>query len=185
MKVVIVADIFGLCESSDNLIKYLSLHTIEAKVVEPYQGARHSFLNEQEAYGVFVEKCGHDRYLSLVSKSILVERPDLIIGFSAGASAVWRASNYVGLDHMEAICFYPTQIRNHLDINPKISTKVIFPCAEKSFDVESISNHISVYEGVSTEITPFQHGFMNRCSSAYDLAGERYGFQLIEKYLMT
>ncbi|PSU26049.1 hypothetical protein C9I99_26860 [Photobacterium lutimaris] len=180
MKIVIVTDIFGLCESIDNLIKHLAHYMINPVVIEPYQGMRYNFLSEQDAYEAFIEQCGHDKYFSFVSKSLSIEKPELIIGFSAGASAVWRASNLDNLDCRGAICFYPAQIRNHLDIKPKIPLKVVFPCTERAFDVLDISNRVSSYENVNTDITLFQHGFMNNRSAAYDLSGEMYGLKLIE-----
>lgn len=184
MKIVIVTDIFGLCESVDNLINHLSQRMINPVVIEPYQGTRYNFINEQDAYEAFIEQCGHDKYFSLVSNSLSLEKPELIIGFSAGASAVWRASNLENLGCKGAMCFYPTQIRNHLDIKPKIPLNVIFPRTEKAFDVLDISNKISSYKNVNTEITPFQHGFMNKCSTGYNLSGEIYGLKFIEMNML-
>ncbi|MDD1793966.1 dienelactone hydrolase family protein [Enterovibrio sp. ZSDZ42] len=185
MKVVLVTDIFGLCESIDCLSNHLTHLDVDLEVIDPYEGMRHSFINEQDAYDAFVKQCGHDKYLSLVSESISVVKPELIIGFSAGASAVWRVSSLDSGDCRQAICFYPTQIRNHLDIKPQIPTKVVFPCTERAFNVENVSKHISTYELVNTEITSFQHGFMNKCSAAYDLAGEAYGLKLIEVHITS
>ncbi|MCE9685040.1 dienelactone hydrolase family protein [Shewanella sp. AS16] len=184
MRVVIVTDIFGLCESTDDLIKYLAQRVTDVVIVEPYKGERHDFQKEQEAYNTFIKECGHDKYLALVLKSLSEVNPELLIGFSAGASAVWRASGLDNVECKKTICFYPAQIRSHLDIIPKISTSVIFPHKENTFDVISLSKHISACTKVDSEITPYEHGFMNRCSKAYDPVGEEYGFKCIENHLV-
>ncbi len=179
MKIVIVTDIFGLCKSTDNLKKNLASHRIESMVVDPYQGVRNNFLNERQAYSAFINQCGHDEYYSLVAEIVSVETPDFLIGFSAGASAIWRVS---GLDNSTLkgmVCFYPTQIRHHLNVTPKIPVKIVFPSEEETFDVHSINQQLSTYRNVATEITQFRHGFMNTRSAGYALSGENHGTNII------
>ena len=93
MKVVIVTDIFGLCASTDNLVSFLSDLSAKVTVIDPYQGERHFFTNEAEAYRTFTRKCGHDDYLAIAKASLSKVEPKLVIGLSAGASVVWRMSN--------------------------------------------------------------------------------------------
>ncbi len=183
MSIIITTDIFGLCESTDKLALFLSKFSSKVELIDPYQGIRQNFKNEQQAYQAYIKNCGHDKYFELLTDSIKTIKPDLLIGFSAGASAVWRATALEGNSCKKAVCFYPSQIRNHLNIKPKISTHVIFPHKETSFDVNSISNAISDNKKVNCKITTFEHGFMNKLSGAYNTKAEEFGFNIIEDSL--
>lgn len=61
------------------------------------------------------------------------------------------------------VCFYPSQIRNNLNIESKIDTKIIFAKKEDSFDTQKMKEILSIKENVNirVEISDFEHGFMN------------------------
>ncbi|PSX06434.1 dienelactone hydrolase family protein [Photobacterium angustum] len=179
MKVIIVTDIFGLCETTDKMASFIAQHTDSVKIVDPYQGVRCEFSSEKAAYEQFIKDCGHDDYLSLVRESVLKDKPDVLIGFSAGANAAWRISELVAFDCKSILCFYPSQIRNHVDIEPKVPTAVIFPKKEASFDVLTMNTALLNRINVTTQIMPYKHGFMNCLSDAYDKQGETMGFEYI------
>ena len=183
MSILVVTDIFGLCRSTDKLFSYLKTYSSDVFIIEPYQGERYSFENENDAYKAFINKCGHDNYLDLTKESIARLKPKYIIGFSAGASAVWRLSGLENTDCEGMLGFYPTHIRNHLDITPKISMNLIFPFSEESFDVKRVSDHVSLSQNVTSELTSYNHGFMNQNSKAYSAKAYRYGINAIEKRL--
>ncbi|MEE9445337.1 MAG: dienelactone hydrolase family protein [Cocleimonas sp.] len=183
MKVVIVTDIYGLCASTDNLISFLKRDVSEVVVIDPYQGKRYSFESEKEAYNVFVKKCGHEAYLRKAKELVTTIKPKLIIGFSAGANIAWRMSDCESVLCKQMLCFYPTQIRNHLDIKPNVLTEVIFPQAEESFDVNGLSEKIQLLPNVTTQVSIYQHGFMNLTSKTYSEKANKFGLDEIEKYL--
>ncbi|MGF1689367.1 hypothetical protein L4C36_22350 [Photobacterium japonica] len=182
--IVIVTDIFGLCQSTDSLVSFLSPRTESVSIIEPYRGVRHSFKNEKAAYSAFVEKCGHDNYFDLVKSVVSDTNPDLLIGFSAGASVLWRLAAEKSLCCRPTILgFYPSRIREHLDVIPRHRIEIIFPIKEESFDVVSVRERVEKHENVNTEITPYDHGFMNASSLAYDEGGESFGLARINRYL--
>lgn len=174
MGVMIVTDIFGLSESSDELVLFLNRFVSDVCVVEPYAGIRHDFKNEHEAYDKFVEKCGHENYFSLLKQRILETDPKFIVGFSAGANAVWRLSDLAIGSCEKLFCFYPSQIFNHLYVMPKTLIEVIFPKEEASFDVNGINKEILLKPNTHSQVTSYGHGFMNKSSKAYDLEGTRF-----------
>nr|WP_308196639.1 dienelactone hydrolase family protein [Shewanella insulae] len=178
-----VTDIFGLCQSTDNLLSFLSAYTGSVNIVEPYGGVRHSFKDEKEAYSAFVENCGHDKYLNLAKQLICATNPDKLIGFSAGASVLWRFAAEESISGPAMLGFYPSQIRHHLDLIPKHELEIIFPRKEDSFDVASVCECIEKHANVTAKIVPYDHGFMNSSSKAYDQNGESYGLSRIDRFL--
>ncbi|MGF1683484.1 dienelactone hydrolase family protein [Photobacterium minamisatsumaniensis] len=185
MTVVIITDIFGLCDSTDNLSSFLSHYVNDVVIVEPYQGVRHNFKNEQEAYRAFVNKCGHENYFVHALDYVLRLKPELIIGFSAGASAAWKISGIQNTGCKKLFCFYPTQIRNHLDVIPQNKVEVIFPKTENTFNVSELHDILECYLNVESQITVYEHGFMNESSGAYNIHAEKFGLERIEKYLIN
>jgi len=179
MNVVLITDIFGFCESLDELILILKRQSIAVTVIDPYQRVRHSFGSEKEAYGMFVEKCGHDVYFSRAQSILSKVKPSVLIGFSAGANVVWRLSSREGIYTQRALCFYPTQIRHYQDLQPTMQMHVIFPHDEHTFDVDILSKKIKEYPNVKTEITIWEHGFMNKRDAAYTEEAQRWGLNVI------
>lgn len=178
-----MTDIFGLNESTDFLLSALSRRPASVSIIDPYKGVRHSFKHEKEAYETFVENCGHENYFNLVKQHISVVCPEGLIGFSAGASVLWRLAAEEGVSCQKMLGFYPSRIRHYLDLKPRNDIQIIFPIKEASFDVVAACKRIEEYQDVSAEIAPYDHGFMNTASPAYDMEGEGYGLAGIEKYL--
>ena len=183
MDVVIVTDIFGVCESTDKLIAALKSAAYKLHLVDPYDGERYAFKNENEAYSAFIEHCSHEKYLSLTQNAIEQINPAMVIGFSAGANAVWRLCDLPVAMDKKLICFYPTRIHQYLALEVKAFVDVIFPLQEASFDVREIAQVIDCKENVSQQIMPFNHGFMNDRSQAFNKEAEKLGFELIQYML--
>ncbi|GIU50374.1 dienelactone hydrolase [Shewanella sairae] len=185
MRVLLVSDIFGLCESTDLLISALTAQGHSLEIVEPYNKQRHDFVDETGAYDAFVEHCGHDDYLALTTAALVAFKPDVVIGFSAGANALWRASTLKQSNGLQFICFYPTRIHRFLDHEVNSTTEVIFPAFESAFDVAEIDKAIATKENVTTQVTPYQHGFMNSRSKAYSDMAQAYGLDLLKTRLLA
>lgn len=185
MRVLLVSDIFGLCESTDLLISALTAQGHSIDIVEPYTNQRHDFVDETSAYNAFIEHCGHDGYLALTTAALVAFKPDAVIGFSAGANALWRASALKQSNELQFICFYPTRIHRFLDHEVNCATEVIFPAFESAFDVAEIDKVIATKENVTTKLTPYQHGFMNSRSKAYSDMAQAYGLELIKMRLQS
>lgn len=123
MKIILVADIFGLTPALDDLRASLvnELDNVDkggaVNIVDPYNGEFIPFKNENSAYRYFTEHVGLTAFSHLlqahlttqleqlihsetfVTKAPLVQLPKqqpsqiLLIGFSIGASAIWHIAD--------------------------------------------------------------------------------------------
>ena len=86
-----------------------------------------------------------------------------IIAFSVGAAATWNVSDSPPNDYVrQAICFYGSRIRHHIDVQPKFAVSLVLPKSETHFCVEELANAVQDSSNVQIERTPYLHGFMNR-----------------------
>ncbi len=166
-KTFIVSDVFGLTDCLEEFSDYFP----ESIIVDPYDGQKHHFLNEEEAYGYFMQNCGIEGYTDVLLSAIGSDGcGSRIIAFSAGASAAWNISDKF-TDIAEIVCFYGSRIRDNADIKPLCPVKLIFPAYEKSFDVSALSEKLKRRINVTVERIVYLHGFMNRLSVNFDETG--------------
>ena len=178
---LIVTDIFGATDAVKNLSRRLKLQGNTVSIIDPYQGKKHPKGQEADIYEHFLNECGHEQYLTHVKRRLTAvltptNQDVFMIGFSAGASAAWRA-----LDRTRALFktdensqlikhftgFYPTQIRHYLGLSSICKSSFIFPKHENHFDVKDAIGHLSSGHHTRCLQTPFDHGFMNPDSKNY------------------
>jgi hypothetical protein len=194
--IIIVSDIFGLCSGLEQLVQDLAQagvnqtdadlpggSRLSITVIDPYQQQQQCFSDEQQAYAAYAGQCGHDNYASKVARAIL-QPADLAIGFSAGASALWRAlSTPAAANVRQAMLFYPGQIHQHLKLTPDIPASIIFGASEPHFNVDSMLQLLSQKPSVNACKTAYQHGFMNLPSAAFNEAGYQHYLSVIKEKL--
>lgn len=185
MDILIISDIFGVCESTDKLFALLVNEGHKVHLIDPYHGARQTFNNENEAYSNFIEYCGHEAYLTLGHQALMKYQPELVIGFSAGANVVWRLCEFDQANNKNFICFYPTRIHKYLALEPTAFVKVVFPANEMSFDVAELIQVIDSKDNVESVATSFAHGFMNSRSTAFEKIAEGFGFEFIGNTIIS
>lgn len=170
MKTIIVSDIFGRTPHLEELAKSLSS---DCTILDPYSGQLLEFESESEAYGHYSTVCGLNTYTDLVQDALLeCEENAIVIGFSAGASAVWNVLESHGAQIIgKAICFYGSRIRDRIDLKPVCETLLVFPEKEKHFSVSALSRFLARTPGVQCIDTEFHHGFMNKLSGNFDETG--------------
>lgn len=170
---LIVTDIFGCCSGSTRLQQDLARANIVVHIADPYQGKPQQFADEDTAYAAYRAECGHDDYAAVVTE-ILYNSPqpfDLAIGFSAGATALWRALTKVENKQLrQAMLYYPGQIHQHLALTPLVPTEVIFGHSEPHFAVDDICRQLH-QKGITAISTLYAHGFVNPVSKAFDESG--------------
>lgn len=169
MSLILVSDVFGMTPALAQLSEALNADCI----IDPYNGVNMDFSDEAQAYAYFIENVGLDAYLMLL-KDKLEAMPSgiVLIGFSVGASAIWRFSETVPKGLVKkAIFYYGSQIRNFIDITPNIKTELIFPQSEPHFDVAVLQSQLSERKNVTTRRVEYLHGFMNKHSDNYNQAG--------------
>lgn len=167
---LIVSDIFGRTEALDDLAGAFSAPT---EVFTPYGSKYMAFKDEPEAYAYFSRHVTLEGYAeSLLSKIESIDSPINLIGFSVGASAIWRLSDHPKCRHVtRAYGFYGSQIRNMAHIFPEFPISLIFPESERHFSVAELMTQLSGRENVSLRQVPYLHGFMNPHSANFNEAG--------------
>lgn len=177
---VIVPDIFGKSEALHRLADNLPG---KKHILDPYEGKVVSFSDELEAYAVFIKQMGHDRYEQLLRYELEdINGPFQLLGFSAGATACWRA---VCGDKPSAarqiICIYGSQIRHHCHLRPTVPTTVLLPVRENTFDIKEHAEILGKIPRVSLKKTPYLHGFINELSPNFD----KHGYSETLSWLQT
>lgn len=167
MRRIIVSDIFGKTSALETLAGEL---TGEWEIFTPYGTQDHPFLTESEAYQFFVSNVGLESYANTLKAAISQHtRSCALLGFSIGASAIWRISGNKAVQNVSgALCFYGSQIRHHQRLSPGFPIQLIFPLHEPHFSVPGLISDLSDTENVSIHRAKYLHGFMNAHSSNFD-----------------
>jgi len=165
MPIILVADIFGKTPALIELSKALNA----AGIVDPYNGMEMGFTNEAAAYAYFVDNVGFSAYLSeLLKVTESLPSDCTLIGFSIGASVIWKLSENRSVNSVKrGICYYGSQIRNFTAVNPLFEVELIFPQSEPHFDVLAVQAELAKKPNVKTMQVPYLHGFMNFYSTNY------------------
>ena len=185
-RVLVLCDIFGLCAGLDRLQADLNQAGAAVQLVDPYQGKRQQFADEASAYAEYIAQCGHDAYAAIAAQALQssVQPYDIALGFSAGATALWRALAPVEPDLVkQAILFYPGQIHQHLALTPQVPTLVVFGHSEPHFAVAEICTQLQQKPGVSAVSTTYAHGFINPVSKAFDDVGYQQQLNMLLRLL--
>jgi len=175
-RVLVLSDIFGLCAGLERLLADLSLAGANVQVIDPYQGRHRQFTDEANAYAEYIAQCGHDTYATIAVQALQssVLPYDIALGFSAGATALWRALAPVEPELVKrAILFYPGQIHQHLSLKPRVPTQIIFGNSEPHFAMADICRQLKQQE-INAVSTSYAHGFMNPASKAFDEQGYQH-----------
>lgn len=174
-------------------------HNISCHMVDPYAGERFNFADEAEAYQYFSTHSTIEQYandVSAVLAKLDFNHATWVIGFSAGASAVWQlAASLEGEQYrnFQAVGFYGGQIRHLTELSPLVPMHLVFPKSEAHFDIDELIETLAearaatltkLSENQSTLSTPahsqqkfsqekvnYFHGFMNECSAKFDPDG--------------
>ncbi|OIQ48260.1 MAG: hypothetical protein BM565_02480 [Gammaproteobacteria bacterium MedPE] len=168
--IIIVSDIFGHNDYLTQFIADCKLSSV-ANVIDPYSGRSLQFDGQVDAYDCFTRHGGLDALTRKVKQVVsTLTQPCFLIGFSAGASAVWRvlADNDCA-DMIEGgLCFYPGQIRHHLTLAPLSPVELIFPSHETHFELQPVIESVRLLPNTQCQQLDVQHGFMNRQLVAFD-----------------
>ena len=167
---IIVSDIFG---RTDALVEFATAISGSSVIFDPYDAVAMKFNDESEAYDYFSSNGGLENYADKLYQRLeqcLV--PVNIIGFSVGASAIWKISERIERSKVScAVCFYGSQIRNYRRLAPRFPIQLIFPQREKHFSVSELITDLKDRQNVKIEQATYFHGFMNKLSQHYDPTG--------------
>lgn len=173
MRRILVADIFGKTPALEELARAVGG---EAEIIDPYMGNFLDFTYESEAYVHFMKHVGLVEYSDVLKETLKsVSTPVELVGFSVGASAAWMISDGLSSEFItRAVCFYGSQIRRWRHIDPSVEVELVLPAFEPGFDVDELARNVSGKARVRVHKTRYPHGFMNRRSRNFNLAGYEY-----------
>jgi dienelactone hydrolase len=200
-----ITDIFGVTQQLDELCGYIADKGLSVTMVSPYPldtalttgNQRLIFDNEAIAYDHFIQTSGHNLYIERCKLAITnvaeqaksTDSALYIIGFSAGASAVWNALDEINDDgHVNTNLadiyftgFYPSQIRHHTKLKPKGKIQLIFPSHESHFDLADVINQLKNNSQTKCVSTDFFHGFLNDQSTQFN----QFAYQGFKNIMMN
>jgi dienelactone hydrolase len=167
MHQIIVSDIFGKTQVLNEIAAGFA-ETVE--IFDPYNAQMMDFKDENQAYVYFSSEVGLAGYAHQLSDKLRTLSGEIsLLGFSVGASAIWKISAQIEFRNVTgAKCFYGSQIRHYSDINPVFPVQAIFPTTEQHFSVSQLIADLSGKKNLQIHQVASLHGFMNRYSQNYD-----------------
>lgn len=170
MRRVFVSDIFGRTPALEKLCTAVGS---PFDVIDPYAGKHMGFQNEQAAYEFFMANVGLNAYCEILQSRLEnTAIPIHLIGFSVGASAIWRISETLSIETVKrVVCFYGSQVRYFTEIKPRVVVEHVLPTHEPGFSIDELASRLSGKENVVIHKTPYLHGFMNELSKNYSTFG--------------
>ena len=177
MKALILSDIFGTNYLQNEIVELFE----DVIVLDIYKNENQFFENEKEAYDTYINLCGHEKYYDLAHTICKKQNIDFVLGFSAGGSIAYRLACSKLLNLKKVVSFYPSQIRNHLDLESKTKAFIVFAREEKSFNTKEISQKLLENRDVLVEVSDYEHGFMNKKSKNYDEKAYKKYINFIKK----
>ncbi len=170
MQTVVVSDIFGRTKALERLCARLAG---EYEIIDPYAGKEMRFDDEARAYEYFMETIGLNGYAERLQGYLAgCKKEIVIIGFSVGASAIWRISESLDEKRVKKVVgFYGSQIRHGLTIEPSVEVDLYLPASEPTFSVADLADRLTEKSKVRIHRTPYLHGFMNELSVNFNREG--------------
>lgn len=187
MHIIFATEIWGRNPHVDAMAAYFEDIASKVTVVDPYDGTDPAFGSEEDAYARYEAECGHEKYAQRVLEALQQStEPTCLVGFSAGAGAVWSAvcAENVGAAK-GAVCFYGSHIHNMMDYVPKVPVDLVFTENEPKFDVETVARSLQDIPLAQCYITPFEHGFMNPLSENYHQEAHGFWLQWIKDQIVS
>lgn len=174
MQLIALTDIFGKTKHFEKIINNLSSLYSSVEILDPYDGEDIDFKDEGEAYNHFQKNMSLETYSKNLLKKLngKENKKITLLGFSIGASAIWIVSKELKLFcHTNAICFYSSQVRNYLEIDPGIFIEFFFSKTEPNYNVKKAIEKLSKKPKVKCHETEYDHGFMNIKSKNFNQQG--------------
>jgi len=183
MQRVLVSDIFGL---TDELIELGNKLWGNCLIIDPYRGEKNTFTDEGSAYRYFTDHVGLERYSSHLLENLgRINGPISLVGFSVGASAIWKLSDKLSPASIDrAYLFYGSQIRKMLDTQPTFELNLVLPRFEDHFSVADMAEALENIDNVSLERSEGLHGFMNKLSRNFNQSEYDDHCARLRKYAM-
>lgn len=189
---LVATDIFGettaLSRQLAQLQNAVSEFSLDIIVVQPDSCLNEPsvFPDDQQAYQAFLQHGGLLRYQDVVKNAFCAQRPNFVLGFSAGAAALWSQLNVeTPTTHSgKALLCYGGQIRQQSHLPPNWPVTCLWS-DETHFDVRALQQQLSVHPKVQQLHWPLRHGFINPHSTGFSEESAAEFWQLCLRWLQT
>ena len=170
MQTVIVSDIFGKTKALERLCARIA---DDYEIIDPYSGKEMRFEDEARAYEYFMGTIGLDGYAVHLQNVLADYKEEVaIVGFSVGASAIWRISGSLDEKRVRRVAgFYGSQIRHYLEVESSVEFDLYIPVSEPAFSVSDLADRLAEKSKVILHKTKYLHGFMNALSVNFNQEG--------------
>ncbi len=180
VKIIIASDIFGINDHLHDLSSQIEVGQLTTELVSPYTTSQANWFDEGSAYQAFQQAGGVPAYTKKLLQ-LNISSQDVVLGFSAGAAALWKCLADQQLSCVHMLGFYPSQIRHYLNPIPSCAVTLVFPAQEPHFDVKATIKTLSKAPNIRCIQTHHKHGFMNPASTNHVAqAAEAYKNWLID-----
>lgn len=176
LRLLVASDIFGHTEALNAALAQLVLQgaALRISICQPdsCRIENRRFANDEQAYQAFMQQGGLAVYQQQLSTALSQQQPDLVLGFSAGAAALWCALSELpaAATPARALLCYGGQIRQHVALQPKLAVTCLWS-DETHFDVRALQCALAVQTNVLQQHWPYHHGFINPLSKNYQRDG--------------
>lgn len=124
------------------------------------------FTDDQLAYQAFIQQGGLERYQLQAQARLQAQPADLLLGFSAGAAALWSVLNTATPGAGKALLCYGGQIRQCSALAPQWPVTCLWS-DEQHFDVRALQLTLQQHPQLQQQHWPQPHGFINPHSKGY------------------
>lgn len=144
------------------------------------------FADDQLAYQAFLQHGGLALYQQQVQSALQQQQPDLVLGFSAGAAALWcsLSSAAAAGSAGQALLCYGGQIRQYSELTPHWPVTCLWS-NESHFDVVALQQQLSQSGTVRQQHWPQRHGFINPHSTGYDAGAAAVFWQRCRQWIQS
>jgi hypothetical protein len=168
-RLLVVTDIFGATAPLQQALAALQAtdHSLQIDICQPDScQSGLVFADDQLAYQAFVQQGGLERYRSQVCARLEAQPVDFVLGFSAGAAALWCALSAATPGAGKALLCYGGQIRQHTELVPQWPVTCLWT-DEAHFDVRVLQSALQHHPQLQQCHWGLQHGFINPHSKGY------------------
>lgn len=188
---LVATDIFGatpaLRETLATLPEVLS-GQLQLTLCQPQSCGTTStvFADDHLAYQAFLQQGGLAQYHQQVHQTLAALQPELVLGFSAGAAALWcsLSSADCAASSGYALLCYGGQIRQHPELTPHWPVTCLWT-DESHFDVVALQQQLSQSGNVRQQHWPQPHGFINPHSKGYDASAAAMFWQRCRQWIQS
>jgi len=184
-RLLVATDIFGATAALQQALAALQAenHQLEIEICQP-DSCRSVpvFTDDQLAYQAFMQQGGLERYQLQVKARLQAHPADLLLGFSAGAAALWCVLNTISAGAGKALLCYGGQIRQHSELAPQWPVTCLWS-DESHFDVQALQLLLQQYSQIQQLHWPQPHGFINPHSKGYQPQAAAEFWQRCQQWL--